>query len=202
MFNKDLQLYKSAIMFNSDLVVFPFVAAFLLFVVNITDKSFDINGVMNINAWIGSFASSFFIYMVFDLILSKTTLFKRHKYIFIGFSFVVSTFISECISFTIKQDLSLDSLRHYIPLFLADVVFLIIMVIYGIKRGIEKISLEIVSKKQECDALISKMTNHERKEIIEKCKKAISLDDFTFGLICSLKSKGNIKELINDLNNE
>ena len=199
MINKDIALYKAAVKFNSDLIVFPIVAAFLIFIVNATDKVFDINGILDINVWIGSFATSFFVYMVFDLILSKASFLKHHKYLFIGLSFVISTFLGSCIQYSLKNDLNVEYIKRLVLVGFIDAVFLIAMVIYGLKSGIEKTRIKSLEEKAEYDAFIKSISKKDKASILKICKKAMKIDEETFMLITFMKSKENIKIIMGDL---
>lgn len=200
MINKDLSLYKAAASVNTDLIVFPLVAAFLLFVNNITTKTFDINGITNINAWAGSFATSFLAYMLFDILLSKVVFFKKHRYIFIGVSFIVSTFLSNCIQYDLISNFDEDAIRKSIPIFVVDFCFLVFMVLYGLKIGISKTIEKKKKAEEQYTSLITKMNEEERNELVNICKSAIEIDDDVFEFIVCSRNKESVKQILEDLN--
>ena len=198
MINKYLKLYFDAVKLNSNLLVFPIMSGFLFFALNISKKTFDFTPIFNINTWIGSFATTFVIYMLTDILISRISFMKHHRYLFTGITFVLSTLIGECITFSVSTDF--DVIRKYVPVIILDVLFIALLIAIGFEYGIRKSNnqYEIAYKNYKKD--LESMPIKERKQLIKFCKKAYSLDEETFKLITVFKTKESINSFLLDLN--
>ena len=195
--NNQINLYKAASRVNTDLIVFPILGALLIFINNITIKSFDYHPLLDVNTWFGSFATTYFVYMLFDIIISRVSFMKRHKYIFIGLSFITSTILSGCINY--KIDTNFDRIRSYIPIMIVDVILLVVCIIIGLKLGISKEKNKISKEIENYKKSIKSMSYNERQRFINACNKALAVDELTFMIINSSDDKAAIIGLLDDL---
>ena len=187
-----IRLYKEAVKRNKDLILIPIAGAILWFIQRISSVAFDISWIATFDSWITSYMITLLTYMILDATLGNLKFFKNHKYIFVLISFFVSTFLSESLSFHMREDICWRLWVLASVEFIIGFVVLFISTVCGLSIGANKEISKALKVEAEFSAEVAKMSEKERKDIIKLCSKALNVKNETFEFIASMKTKDAI----------
>ena len=140
-------------------IVFSFLLLSLLMVVSeVTDMTFDIEWIKDIDVWINDFFVNTFVFLLMSSFLSKVT----NEYLNFGISYVISVLIG---NFIVLDTSGLEFTPQLIILIAINIIALALWGWNGYNRGKRKARKEICALEQEYVQTVLQMDNKTRSEL-------------------------------------
>ena len=196
---KKLSYYLTMTPFKWDFILFPVLTVIMDIIIQLTDVSFDVRRVLNIELWVNSFMITFLTFMVFQVIALNFKHLQRFKYTWSAISFAFSTFLGGALSYAAKESIKPENVFYAIITALIFGSVSLYAVYKGANLGEEKANKAIKKAIDDYNESIDNMTDDQKKALIYLLNEALNLDDFVFKIIVDIKNKDEIKDIVKDI---